>query len=330
MQLIKRIFNTTVVLKLREVVADLRFRFCKGYRFKRRQLAHKIIMENMPYEKQQKGLWYPPILSIEETLNKINAEKCGCCRFGDGELEIIAGRDISFQRYDKNMQLRLVQIISSPLRNCICCIPNIFGSLAGFRESTQRFWRPIAVKNRDVCRRLIESRYSYNGHVLGDPHISRPYLTIQDKTRAENIFNMWKEIFAGRDILLVEGRYSRVGIGNDLLAGAKCIQRIWCPPQNAYAHYDRIFTAVTKHAKPNNLILLALGAAATILAYDLCKAGFQALDIGHIDIEYIWMKMKALERVPIPGRYVNECKNGHEMIPIPGEEIANNVLEVII
>lgn len=31
------------------------------------------------------------------------------------------------------------------------------------------------------------------------------------------------------------------------------------------------------------LILIALGMTATVLAYDLSKAGFWAIDIGHID-----------------------------------------------
>ena len=35
-----------------------------------------------------------------------------------------------------------------------------------------------------------------------------------------------------------------------------------------------------------NLILISLGPTATVLAYDLSKLGYQAIDIGHTDLEY--------------------------------------------
>ena len=46
---------------------------------------------------------------------------------------------------------------------------------------------------------------------------------------------------------------------------------------------------------------------ATVLAFDLCKHGYQAIDIGHIDIEYEWYLKQVTERCPIEGKSVNEC-----------------------
>lgn len=54
-------------------------------------------------------------------------------------------------------------------------------------------------------------------------------------------------------------------------------------------------------------VLYALGPTATVLAYDLAKAGVQALDVGHINIEYEWFRMKATLKVPVPWRYENEA-----------------------
>ena len=47
---------------------------------------------------------------------------------------------------------------------------------------------------------------------------------------------------------------------------------------------------------------------ATVLAYDLAKLGYWAMDIGHLDIEYEWMKMGAADRIVIQGKQVNELK----------------------
>ena len=54
-------------------------------------------------------------------------------------------------------------------------------------------------------------------------------------------------------------------------------------------------------------VLIALGPAATVLAYDLYQAGYQAIDIGHLDIEFEWFLHKSDKRELIPGKYVAEA-----------------------
>ena len=53
---------------------------------------------------------------------------------------------------------------------------------------------------------------------------------------------------------------------------------------------------------------MALGPTAKVLVNDLTEDGFQALDLGHIDIEYSWWKMKATQKIPIRGKYNNEAR----------------------
>ena len=50
---------------------------------------------------------------------------------------------------------------------------------------------------------------------------------------------------------------------------------------------------VQKYSPNEYLILLALGPTATVMAYNLAQKGYQAIDIGHIDIEYEWYRMGA-------------------------------------
>ena len=54
----------------------------------------------------------------------------------------------------------------------------------------------------------------------------------------------------------------------------------------------------------DDLLILALGPAATVLAYEL-SGERQCLDLGHIDIEYEWFRMGATTKVAIPSKYVN-------------------------
>jgi hypothetical protein len=72
---------------------------------------------------------------------------------------------------------------------------------------------------------------------------------------------------------------------NDLLDGAKSISRILCPARSAFDKYDEILSAFNDISR-NRIVLIALGPTATVLAYDLCKKGYQAVDFGHISEEY--------------------------------------------
>jgi len=58
------------------------------------------------------------------------------------------------------------------------------------------------------------------------------------------------------------------------------------------------------------LVLLAVGPTATVLAADLSSKGYQAIDIGHIDIEYEWYLHHATHKVPIKNKFVNEAGAG--------------------
>ena len=134
----------------------------------------------------------------------------------------------------------------------------------------------------------------------------------RDKSNCARWFEKTKQIWNGQDILIVEGELSRLGVGNDLFANAKSIQRVLGPAVNAYDKYDELLTAAKQYGQ-GKLILLALGMTATVMAYDLAKAGYWAIDIGHIDIEYEWFLQGAAEKVPVKGRRVFEVANGRDV-----------------
>ena len=111
------------------------------------------------------------------------------------------------------------------------------------------------------------------------------------------------------NLLIVEGAYSRLGVSNDLFDNAKSIKRILCPQENAFDRYDIILNCIKK-SYHGELIILALGMTATVLAYDLAKEKIRALDLGHIDVEYEWYRMGATHKIPIPGKQMSECHGG--------------------
>lgn len=273
---------------------------------------YKWRLENLPYELNVKPS--PPIRSSEELLNLIIENNFSLCRFGDGELEIMRGQERPwFQNVDEKLSLRLQEIFSSYDPNIIIALANNFGSLEQFTEKAADAIRKYLYGGtREEIMKFIDYGRKYY-----DAYVSRPYILYRDKSHAKKIFSLLKKVWYNRDILIVEGNYSKMGVGNDLFENAKGIRRILCPEKNSFCKYEEILDAVKKIATDSELILISLGPAATVLAYDLAKLGFQAIDIGQVDNEYEWYLMNAKERVKIPGKRVAElgwCRQPKDMI----------------
>ena len=56
--------------------------------------------------------------------------------------------------------------------------------------------------------------------------------------------------------------------------------------------------------------MISLGPTATVLAYELCKRGFQSIDIGHLDLQYEFYLKNVTHVIKIPNKYVNEISGG--------------------
>ena len=67
-----------------------------------------------------------------------------------------------------------------------------------------------------------------------------------------------------------------------------------------------------------------------MLAYDLAKKGYQAVDIGHFDIEYEWYLRGVKEhKVIIEGKYINEVAGGAVVGDIDDSLYSGQVISAI-
>ncbi len=245
--------------------------------------------------------------TIEETLDKIlNGDRVCVSRYGDGEFKIMFGGWNGFQARDKKLKRQLRRCVKMSNREgLLVCIPDFFDKDRVRTEEARNFWLGFwRVFSFKICRRLnLKGRY-YNAHV------TRPYMDYADKENKIQYFKKMQALWQNKDVLIVEGEASRLGVGNDLFDNAKSIERILCPAKNAFSRYDEILSAVKSNGK-DKLILLALGPTASVLAVDLYKAGLWAIDIGHIDIEYEWCLLGVCEKVAVKGKFVKEVEEGN-------------------
>jgi glycosyltransferase family protein len=159
--------------------------------------------------------------------------------------------------------------------------------------------------------------------------ITRPYIDYADREYSRCCFENLKRIWDGRDCIFVEGEQTKLGVGNDLFDNIKSVGRILCPAENAFDKLDEIKDAIRTFAGKDTLILGALGPTASILAAQMCEEGYQFVDIGHVDIEYIWFLRKAKRREPVDGKYVNECGRQVLSDKCENEEYWNSILTTI-
>ena len=270
----------------------------------------------------------PRVYRAEETIELIIQEKLSVSRFGDGEFDMLLNiNHPKYQKNDSNLVYKLNAAFNSNKKNLLVCIPDVFSSesLKPLTGKAARHWKRFLIKNRQKLYQIFNFDKEY-----GDALFTRHYIDIKDKSKSHIYFNHVKEIWNNRDIIVVEGKYTRFGVGNDLLDNAKSVQRILCPEKNAYDKYDDIFE-VCKQQDKDTLFLIALGPTATVLAYDLCNEGFQAIDIGHLDIEYEWFLKHADKKCAVANKWVNETDDivTNENDTLYDEEYENSIISRI-
>lgn len=276
------------------------------------KIALRMLLYRWQYFFLRKKKGMLSIYNPQETIERILDYHYSVCRYGDGELDMITSlkegydesRKSDFQTYDMRLAKRLKEILKKGSSDkLLVCIPYVWKNPKGLVAKSSLFVKRSFVNN---CTEIFDSINPSS--VYGDSYFTRFYIDFKDKDKGDYI-RLCRQIWEGRDVCIVEGEQSRLGVGNDLFDNAKSIERILCPAVNAFAVYEQILAA-SRQTDKSKLMLIALGQTATVLAYDLAQEGYQAIDIGHIDIEYEWFRMKATKKVPIPHKYVNEVKEG--------------------
>lgn len=249
------------------------------------------------------------IMDSDRTIAYIIKHRLSVTRFGDGEFNIIFnGEGVNFQSGSTQLSHRLKEVLLSDRPDVLVCLPHAIHSVRGLNDRARNFFQDWSMKNYSQLASLIVGE-GKNSPLFGDASLTRPYKDWDDPVRAKRIFDAMKQLWQDQDILFVEGEQTRLGVGNDLFANARSIKRILAPAVNAFDRYEEILQTV-QDLHRGELVILALGPTATVLAYDLAERGIRTLDMGHVDIEYEWYLRKATSKVAIPGKYTNEASDG--------------------
>ena len=291
------------------------------FRIPDRNEIYKEKLDNLLYEladpRTLKSVKLPKVLNAHDALYTLISGEKSMARCGDGEFKLIMGENISFQKYDPVLAERLKNILKNQNENILVGIADIFG----FCPSD--YMRRVMVSCRDTLYKYFDFSKTYI-----DTNVTRQLVFVSDE-QGQDYYNKMKSLWKNKSVVIVEGAGTRLGIGNDLLDETLSVKRIICPIKDAFSKYDEILKECLKMPK-DNLFIMALGPAATVLAEDLTNSGYRALDIGHLDTAYEAFLRKASKFVHVEGKIVfNEERNKTSLKPCKDKKYYEQTIATI-
>ena len=280
-------------------------------------------LDSLPYELKDPDyelyFFNPSILSKSETIRKIKDEGKSIARLGDGEFAAIVGQKRwNFQDASDFLACKLKEVLKSDDDRLLIGLNpmfymNLFDVQEDEADAVRAYMRPMV---RKLHADLLDGNKIY-GNAL--------FHQIRNSEDVAELKKIWDRKYC----VFVEGCQTRMGVGNDLFNNCAGIERILCPAENAIDRFDEIMNEVLKQPK-DRLLLLALGPTATVLACELSKSGYQAVDIGHVDLIYEGFVRKAgdFNNVSIPYKYckINEWERGHEIEDVDDPEYISQIV----
>ncbi len=218
-------------------------------------------------------------LSIDETFNMLESGH-SISRFGDGEITLMQGTSIRFQKHTPLLQKKLLEI-KNDKKFCIGIVPILHGIPSYFQEHTRQFFTQYIPKYRKIftedsyCNAFISRKDNVNGY-------SRKYF--EEK---------WNKVFDNKNVLVIhssEISTTDSSVFKRHLKSAKSVTYMSdnIPKVNAFSSYDTIMKNAIQQIDKNNIdiTVISLGPTATVMAYDLYKQGYTALDVGQFSGDY--------------------------------------------
>lgn len=206
------------------------------------------------------------------TIRAIVEQKASIARYGDGELNLALDANAKAQFRDEKLAKRLREILKDKKSACLVGIPNMYnGNTAEPGTKAHHFWGNMS--KRRYYDALIDPEKQYYSSF-----ITRPDNAVSINTA--EYFDYCRLIWDQRPVVYVCGEGVPFCKDAEYLDNAIVRGQVQGPAVNAWANYQEILTNCLKYPK-DTLFLIRLGPTATVLAFDLCNTGYQALDLGH-------------------------------------------------
>ena len=213
---------------------------------------------------------YPAIEDEFSTMRGLLKSRNSLARYGDGEFKIACGGSCVSQGRNAKLTERLREILRTPQDGLTVAIPRIVGryDLKYCAPKAYEFWTKVSEEPSFVALLGDEMRYGSS------------FVTRMDNAPHIHCAEYWKNVqalFAAADVVVVSGQFKQSN--EEILKRAVGIKHVEVPGRDAFGEYDAILKKCISFGKEKTFYL-SCGPTATVLAADLCAAGYRALDMG--------------------------------------------------
>ncbi len=240
----------------------------------------------------------PQIKNNFQTIEELKNTNKSIIRFGNGDFDILKGNSMPYQKYDKYIADTLKTICYENDENLMTGIPEPYYDFPiELVESSKRFilnWFP-------KWHKIIEKYINYE-KIYYSTHISQAF-PVYRQYDFKNHYNNLKEIWNNKKITVITGDRVYNNIEHNIFENAESINYIYGPTENAFDEYENLKNRIFNTEK-DNILIFALGPAGKVLAYDMYKAGYRVLDLGHIIKDYDFYKKTENKSQD----YYNKCR----------------------
>lgn len=248
-----------------------------------RQLSDELLIETILYELPNSGVKRPKIKTVDETINELINSNKNIVRYGDGEIIVLDGGGIPFQKADMKLAQRLREILNSGDENILIAVDR------RYYYNTNALISILAEKNCPLKQFQFYSipkiRQTLNKYIDFDKIYYEAYITCVK----ESHLKAFRNFFAGKKLVLVGCKEAFDSYEFNIFNTASKLCYEFVPNKHAFSEYESILLRLMGYDKTYTHILMC-GPTANVLVADLTKAGYRALDLGHLAKSYDWHK----------------------------------------
>ncbi|MGX6602475.1 GT-D fold domain-containing glycosyltransferase [Micromonosporaceae bacterium Da 78-11] len=262
---VRRKAEVKQVAEDRKIMSDIRWELQEQRKYLevfRHVVAHDVLAEVDAFTGERQ-------LTFEKTVEQISSRRLSFARFGDGEFRTMLRSEFNLKFQPRSADL------AADLREVL-----LFDGydqdklMLGFPYPYRNLhWSGVWLDIWSELRPLLRTDLTY-----GNSHLSRPIFFQQLGSRGTDL---WRNVWADQEICIVTGENSRFTLIPELFDNVKSSKVVNSTAIDAYADLPRLMK-VLEDEDPNQLFLLSLGPAGTLVTAWLSRMGRWALDIGHI------------------------------------------------
>lgn len=250
------------------------------------KLSDELLIEEVLYEIPDSNVFRPQIETHDKTVERLVTTSNNIVRFGDGEVAIINGKNIPFQKYDTDLASKLKEILIKDQANLLVGINFEYYypfNIYKMNEIPAKFMRTFVPKLRlQFSKYLNKDKKYYSAGFTQLYQLYREY-------DFERNFNCLKKIWDNKKIVIVTCENSLKNLKYNIFENAFEIKKEIVPAKDCWSRYEKILNNLKRYDK-DYIFILMCGPTAKVLVSDLTFLGYRALDLGHIAKDYDWYK----------------------------------------